>query len=436
MEKDNTPVKLERSHQENIYKTIVSIALEITPKVYKSNFKNMVLIEISEVIRLKRGVSNVIKKIKQELKKKLIKNKGFDYYDFKIAASRNPWISECICLDLKRNTFTKILDEKKMIKKLQSLPVKMICESNETLVSLERLGIENIGQILKLPKKGLRHRFGTNLIEKINQITSNNEITLKKIITPICVEKRKEFLCSILDKKTLLREIEKLLKILCLKLNEYYLETSQIRITIFNDSRKNSSLSIEINLSGTTKDPKKLFLLAKEKIEHSEFPESIKEIKLHFSKIIKVFRKNNELFFKKNNSSSDISDFIDVVSSRLKPSSIIFFKNRSNHAPEQKFNMYSLADINGLTTLHNRGKETEPGVIWLYEEPILLEERYKKPYYKGILEIHNSLERIETNWWTANPVKRDYYIADTIACERLWIYLTPEKNWYLHGKFW
>ena len=436
MEKENTPVKLERSHQENIYKTIVSIALEITPKVYKSNFKNMVLIEISEVIRLERGVSNIIKKIKQELKKKLIKNKGFDYYDFKIAASRNPWISECICLDLKRNTFTKILDEKKMIKKLQSLPVKMICESNETLVSLERLGIENIGQVLKLPKKGLRHRFGRNLIEKINQITSNNEITLKKIITPIFVEKRKEFLCSILDKKTLLREIEKLLKILCLKLNEYYLETSQIRITIFNDSRKNSSLSIEINLSGTTKDPKKLFLLAKEKIEHSEFPESIKGIKLHFSKIIKVYDKNKELFFKKNNSSSDISDFIDVVSSRLKPSSIIFFKNRSNHAPEQKFNMYSLADINELTTLHNRGKETEPGVIWLYEEPILLEERYKKPYYKGILEIHNSLERIETNWWTANPVKRDYYIADTISCERVWIYLTPEKNWYLHGKFW
>ncbi|MEL0254391.1 MAG: hypothetical protein VW930_00380, partial [Burkholderiaceae bacterium] len=230
LEKENTPVKLERSHQENIYKTIVNIALEITPKVYKSNFKNMVLIEISEVIRLKRGVSNIIKKIKQELKKKLIKNKGFDHYDFKIAASRNPRISEYICLDLKRNTFTKILDEKKMIKKLQSLPVKMICESNETLVSLERLGIENIGQVLKLPKKGLRHRFGTNLIEKINQITSNNEITLKKIITPIFVEKRKEFLCSILDKKTLLRETEKLLKILCLKLNEYYLETSQIRI--------------------------------------------------------------------------------------------------------------------------------------------------------------------------------------------------------------
>ena len=173
MEKENTPVKLERSHQENIYKTIVSIALEITPKVYKSNFKNMVLIEISEVIRLKRGVCNIIKKIKQELKKKLIKNKGFDYYDFKIAASRNPWISEYICLDLKRNTFTKILDEKKMIKKLQSLPVKMICESDETLVSLERLGIENIGQVLKLPKKGLRHRFGTNLIERIDQITSN-----------------------------------------------------------------------------------------------------------------------------------------------------------------------------------------------------------------------------------------------------------------------
>ena len=82
----------------------------------------------------------------------------------------------------------------------------MICKSNETLVSLERLGIENIGQVLKLPKKGLRHRFGKNLIERIDQITSNNEITLKKIITPIVIEKRKDFLYSILDKKILLQK--------------------------------------------------------------------------------------------------------------------------------------------------------------------------------------------------------------------------------------
>ena len=100
-------------------------------------------------------------------------------------------------------------------------------------------------------------------------------------------------------KKILLHEVGKLLKILCLKLDEYYLETSQVKIIILNDSRRNTSLSIEINLSGTTKDPKKLFLLAKEKIEHSEFSESIKGIKLHFSKIFKVFRKNKELFFTK-----------------------------------------------------------------------------------------------------------------------------------------
>ena len=164
-----------------------------------------------------------------------------------------------------------------MKKKLQSLPVKMICESNETLVSLERLGIENIGQVLRLPKKGLRHRFGTNLIERIDQITSNNEITLKKIIMPIVLDKRKEFLYSILDKKILLLEIEKLLKILCLKLNEYYLETSQIRITIFNDSRKKSSLSIEINLSGTTKDPKNYSYSLKRKLRILKFLKALKE---------------------------------------------------------------------------------------------------------------------------------------------------------------
>lgn len=397
----------------------------------------MILIEVSEVIRLKKGLSNIIKKIKQEIKKKIIKSENLNSYDFKIATSLNPYVSELICLNSKRNTSTKVLEENKMLKKIQSLPVKMICESNETVASLERLGVKNIGQLIRLPKKGLRHRFEGVLIEKINQITSSDEVGLKKIITPVNVNKKKEFLDPILDKKILLYEIEKLLKKLCLKLNEYYLETNQINITIFSDSRKNPSFNIIINLSGATNDPNKLYLLTKEKIDRSELFESVREIRLHSPKVSKVYEENKELFFIKKNSLNNISNFIDIIVTRVQRTSVVFFNNRSNYVPEQKFIRLPFTGNNNLTNnLQTDERETEPGVIWLYENPILLEKKYGKPYYRGSLVIHESLERIETNWWTDKPVKRDYYIADTVNHERIWIYLTPERDWYLHGKFW
>ena len=58
------------------------------------------------------------------------------------------------------------------------------------------------------------------------------------------------------------------------------------------------------------------------------------------------------------------------------------------------------------------------------------------PLYKGELKICLGPERIETNWWTKHPLRRDYYIAETKHNEKLWVYRTPEKKWYLHGKIW
>ena len=143
------------------------------------------------------------------------------------------------------------------------------------------------------------------------------------------------------------------------------------------------------------------------------------------------------LFFIKKNSLNNISNFIDIIVTRVQRTSVVFFNNRSNYVPEQKFIRLPFTGNNNLTNnLQTDERETEPGVIWLYENPILLEKKYGKPYYRGSLVIHESLERIETNWWTDKPVKRDYYIADTVNHERIWIYLTPERDWYLHGKFW
>ncbi|MCH1612579.1 MAG: hypothetical protein L7S72_04710, partial [Flavobacteriales bacterium] len=74
--------------------------------------------------------------------------------------------------------------------------------------------------------------------------------------------------------------------------------------------------------------------------------------------------------------------------------------------------------------------------IWIYDSPLLLKKKHEMPLYKGELKICLGPERIETNWWTKYPLRRDYYIAETKNNEKLWVYRTPEKKWYLHGKIW
>jgi protein ImuB len=45
-------------------------------------------------------------------------------------------------------------------------------------------------------------------------------------------------------------------------------------------------------------------------------------------------------------------------------------------------------------------------------------------------------ERIETGWWRERDVRRNYYLVETTAGKRFWLFRTlPEGAWFLHGTF-
>ncbi|NBC49867.1 MAG: hypothetical protein GVY22_18220 [Gammaproteobacteria bacterium] len=73
--------------------------------------------------------------------------------------------------------------------------------------------------------------------------------------------------------------------------------------------------------------------------------------------------------------------------------------------------------------------------IWLLPEPLLLEQRDRRPWLDGPLSLGSRCERIETGWWDGFEIARDYYIATAHSGERLWIYreMRGSRRWFLHG---
>ncbi len=51
------------------------------------------------------------------------------------------------------------------------------------------------------------------------------------------------------------------------------------------------------------------------------------------------------------------------------------------------------------------------------------------------VQIIKGPERIQTGWWDDNPINRDYYIGQTQDGQQVWIFKTPNKEWFLHGYF-
>ena len=48
-----------------INKQIIKLSLGITPKVYKSKVSQMILLEVSTVLKLRKGLSNILKFLNQ-----------------------------------------------------------------------------------------------------------------------------------------------------------------------------------------------------------------------------------------------------------------------------------------------------------------------------------------------------------------------------------
>ena len=400
-----------------------------------SNFEGVILLEVSEVIRLRKGLANIHKEIKDGLLK-IIGNHN-SKTKFRICISLNCQATEWMCLNTKPNSSTVILNYDLMIKKIKSIHVDLILNAYKISNSLEGLGIKTIGQILKIPRKKIRRRFNNRLLDDLDLIFNKNVVSrLNTVKKSVPFEEKKDFTHPVTEKEYLLHELKKILKSLCKNINEQHLGTRRVNLFITTENKKKLSYEISVDLSQGTSSFLNIFFLIKEKFNYIKIEEPVTSIKVIFQDIQYIEEKTDDLIIEKKKYSLSIIELIAVLSSKLKQSSIISFNNQINYAPELKFKK---SFFSGKIYPNNTITTTDPDtqdVIWIYDSPLLLKKKYEMPLYKGELKICLGPERIETNWWTKYPLRRDYYIAETKNNEKLWVYRTPEKKWYLHGKIW
>jgi protein ImuB len=64
--------------------------------------------------------------------------------------------------------------------------------------------------------------------------------------------------------------------------------------------------------------------------------------------------------------------------------------------------------------------------------PVLIDD-YRPERLQEKVSIAYGPEPIETGWWDAKPITRDYFIARSQLGQWYWIFKIPRGDWYLHG---
>ena len=142
---------------------------------------------------------------------------------------------------------------------------------------------------------------------------------------------------------------------------------------------------------------------------------------------------------------------VESLRARLGERAVRGLRSLAEHRPQQVWDEVDPLEGGGGAGLSpwNRMQEVaaageEEGGSLLLERPLWILTRPQRlavygatPCHDGPLQLVDGPERIESGWWDGADTARDYYVAETGAGARLWIYREhrPPAGWYLQGIF-
>lgn len=293
---------------------------------------------------------------------------------------------------------------------------------------LSNIGVNNIGELLRLPKKELASRFGNKVTNFLHQLTGQIPSPQNNIHPTILFKKKVDLANPISNKDDLKPLIIQLLKELEKWLIDRQLITTKIHWEL-RCSRKTSK-AIDVSFSNAHQNHEAFLTLTLLRLENTYFHSDVLSIELSIDNSMSYDKEILELFATESKKRSSPQEVMDLLKTRLGDDALFGIKPTPNHLPE---NCWSKIEYRELKT---NKKERPPTFI---KEKVLKRPlwilRYPKKINPKDFCLLEGPERISENKYTDSYNYRDYYVAQEKHGAQCWVYRSTNTFWYLHGYF-
>jgi len=356
---------------------------------------------------------------------------------------------------------------------LANLPIAALRLADETIEILSELGIEQIAQLMALPRDALASRFDPQLLIRLNQASGLvPEAIVSHRPTP-------EFTAHAqLEYPTANREaLDHILTQLTAQITHSLLERQQgiIQLECQFQCEAGSSIQIRVGLFRASADPKHLLELTRTKIDRLALPAPIAAAKLSVLTSAPLISWQPSLFDDQSQREGRLQTalLVDRLASRLGRQSVVRAVPQPDAQPEFAFRYEPLTGVVPKRSQRSGVRSREAGIrshsalrtphspahplirspahilprpLRLEPEPIPLEVLSVVPsgppfqfHWQGrwhrIAQTWGP-ERIQTGWWRGRYVQRDYYRVETEDGLRFWLFRDLKTGqWHLHGEF-
>lgn len=331
-------------------------------------------------------------------------------------------------------------------KALLNLPPEALRLEIPVLERLHKLGLHHIGSFAGMEPRALRRRFGSHLVERLEQAFGDAPEPLEPFMPLEPYEERLPCLEPVQTRKAIEMALEKLLTVTCDRLSQ---EGKGIRAAHFRGFRIDGHTTA---ISVTTNRPSvslphlsKLFAMQLERFEPAA---GIELFMLTASKVQELVPVQHTLWTAGRSLESDhVGRLLDYIQGKFGRQAVRRYLPAERHMPEHA--------VQQATSLVQ-----EPATEWrtCRRRPVSILEKPEKivvtapvPDYPPMnFRYRNQLhtikkadgpERIEPEWWLQNGLHRDYYVVEDEEGRRYWIFrlghYSPEQkpDWFIHGFF-
>ncbi|MFV1967733.1 MAG: hypothetical protein ACC628_20065, partial [Pirellulaceae bacterium] len=351
---------------------------------------------------------------------------------------------------------------------LQCLPVEALRLPGDTIDLLHQLGVFQIQQLMRLPRRSLSSRLGPFVLHRLDQATG----AIKELFVAHRAPPTFHAQCSLEYPATQRVAIEQVLQPLIEQIARQLAQQDrgavqlEVRLDCLaaehgsaaataDQRREGNVLRLRLDLFRPLAEPRHFLELVRMQLEQTTVPGPVCQVDVQAIKTAPRESHQNDLFADASRTRArDLAMLVDRLSSRVGRDRVLRPRLQATAQPECAYRFVPLTDraAHGVASktavtpkrLDVMGPNDRP--LQLCDPPLLLNVLAVAPdgppiRFHAQSRLHHVAqcwgpERIETGWWRGRTIRRDYYRVETPTGQRFWLFRRSDNGqWFLHGTF-
>ncbi|WP_397473326.1 Y-family DNA polymerase [Pusillimonas sp.] len=305
------------------------------------------------------------------------------------------------------------------------------------------LGCFTLGQLRRLPRKGLQQRTGPEAMQAIDAAYGLDTPLYNWASPPETFQRRYDTEQRLEHVHAVLGVAHILVEQLCGWLQAGHHATACLVFLLHHEKGRHARppTRLELSLSQAGWRPDDFLPSLAEQFNRLILSGHVIAVELLVEKTQERTPHNPGLFPEPAQWARQESRLLDLLRARLGEDRVLQPQPLASHLPEVA-NLWAPAvgakrrqAFNPVSPAQGQARP-----FWLLDPPLALDIRQDSPIYQGRrLRLIQGPERIESGWWSdQGHQQRDYFIAQDAQYARYWVYrqrASVSSGWFLHGLF-